>query len=219
MKIIKYISMAFVLVIIFAWLAVNYVVINIPVGKVGVCTQEYAFLSKKGVVPKDFGPGWHLDVGPIHTWREFDSTVQTLEMTRDPNRGDKKERDDVQVQSADGYAVSVDVTVKYRIMKGKAHKVYQDTGSGIKYKTIVRSQAQKACQSLFGQMETEDFYNPKKRRFSNAFKAKLSSPFSTANSAFSCHFSCSLRSFSSFPSAIFRLVIAAAVSRLNSIMA
>ena len=85
-------------------------------------------------------------------------------MTRDPQRGSVKGRDDVQVQSADGYAVSVDVTVKYRIRADKAHKLYEDTGSGVKYKTIVRNEAQRACIGRFGQMKTEDFYNPQARR-------------------------------------------------------
>jgi regulator of protease activity HflC (stomatin/prohibitin superfamily) len=131
---------------------------------VGVRTQEYAIIGKKGVVQEDFSPGWHRALWPIDSWQYFDSTVQTLEMTRDPKRGDRKGRDDVQVQSADGYAVSVDVTLKYRIKPGKAHKLYVDTGSGIRYKAIVRNEAEKTCIAQFGGMKTEDFYNPHVRR-------------------------------------------------------
>jgi len=146
------------------WLIIKSTIIYIPVGTVGVRTQEYAVFGKKGVVGKDFGPGWHRNLGPVDFWVLFDSTVQTLEMTRDPKRGSAKGRDDIQVQSADGYAVSVDMTVKYRIMSGSAYKLYQDTGSGVKYKTIVRNEAQEAAMGLFGQMKTEDFYNPQERR-------------------------------------------------------
>jgi len=106
----------------------------------------------------------HRDLGPIDSRVLFDSTAQTLEMTRDPERGTLTGRDDVQVQSADGYTVSVDVTAKYRIKPGVAHKLYQDTGSRDKYKVIVRNEAQKACMSLLGQMGTEDFYDPEERR-------------------------------------------------------
>jgi regulator of protease activity HflC (stomatin/prohibitin superfamily) len=116
------------------------------------------------VIPSDFGPGWHRDLGPIDKWELFDSTVQSLEMTKDPRYGSNRGRDDVKVQSADGYAVSLDVTVKYRIREGLAHKLYQDTGSGTKYRTIVRNQAEKACMGLLGTMKTEDFYNPEARR-------------------------------------------------------
>lgn len=152
------------MLIIFAWVIVNSTVIFIPAGQVGVVTKAFAILGEKGVVNEDFEPGWHWDVGPLHTWTLFDSTIQTLEMTRQEGYGDRKGRDDVEVQSADGYAVSVDVTVKYRIKSGDAYKLYKQTGGKEKYKTIVRTQSKKACLAQFGEMTTEDFYNPEKRR-------------------------------------------------------
>ncbi len=164
MKRIKLISMLIIIAAIGTYFILTATVTHIPVGIVGVRTQEYALIGKKGVVQEDFSPGWHRAIWPIDSWKYFDSTVQTLEMTRDPQRGDRKGRDDVQVQSADGYAVSVDVTLKYRIQPGKAHKLYVDTGSGNRYKTIVRNEAEKTCIAQFGGMKTEDFYNPHVRR-------------------------------------------------------
>ena len=164
MKITRIVAIAVVGVFIGGILLVKLLTTYVPVGSVGVRTQEYAVFGSKGVFQEDFGPGWHRDLGPIDSWLVFDSTVQTLEMTRDPTRGAVKSKDDVQVQSADGYTVSVDVTIKYRIMKGMAHKVYQNTGPGDKYKVIVRTEAQEACIGLFGQMKTEHFYNPIERR-------------------------------------------------------
>ena len=157
MKTIKMISVLIIVFAICAYIIVKATLTHIPVGIVGVRTQEYALIGKKGVVQEDFSPGWHRALWPIDSWQYFDSTVQTLEMTRDPKRGDRKGRDDVQVQSADGYAVSVDVTIKYRIEPGKAHKLYVDTGSGIRYKAIVRNEAEKTCIAQFGGMKTEDF--------------------------------------------------------------
>jgi regulator of protease activity HflC (stomatin/prohibitin superfamily) len=164
MKTIKMISVLIIVVAIGAYFIVKATLTHIPVGIVGVRTQEYAIIGKKGVVQEDFAPGWHRALWPIDSWHYFDSTVQTLEMTRDPKRGDRKGRDDVQVQSADGYAVSVDVTIKYRIKPGKTHKLYVDTGSGNRYKAIVRNEAEKTCIAQFGGMKTEDFYNPHVRR-------------------------------------------------------
>ncbi|MBT3311150.1 MAG: hypothetical protein HN737_04280 [Desulfobacterales bacterium] len=164
MKALKTVSISVIILIIGTWVTFNYLTIYVPIGNVGVRTQEYGIIGSKGVVQKDFASGWHRELGPIDTWKLFKSTVQTLEMTRDPNRGTIRGRDDVQVQSADGYAVSVDVTVKYRIKNGMAHKLYEDTGSDNKYKTIVRNEAQRACIAIFGTMETEDFYNPINRR-------------------------------------------------------
>jgi regulator of protease activity HflC (stomatin/prohibitin superfamily) len=164
MKRIKLISILIIVITIGTYFVLTATVAHIPVGTVGVRTQEYAIIGKKGVIQEDFSPGWHRAIWPIDSWEYFDSTVQTLEMTRDPSRGDRRGRDDVQVQSADGYAVSVDVTLKYRIQPGKAHKLYVDTGSGERYKTIVRNEAEKTCIAQFGGMKTEDFYNPHVRR-------------------------------------------------------
>jgi len=173
MKSIKTISILVIVVIIGSYMLLKLTVSHVPMGVVGVRTQEYAIFGKKGVVQEDFGPGWHRAIWPIDSWRYFDYTVQTLEMTRDPRRGSRKGRDDVQVQSADGYAVSVDVTIKYRIQPGNAHKLYVDTGSGERYKAIVRNEAEKTCIAQFGGMKTEDFYNPHVRR--KVSKAALSS--------------------------------------------
>jgi regulator of protease activity HflC (stomatin/prohibitin superfamily) len=164
MQSIKFVAVLVIVTIIGGWLIVKALTVYIPIGRVGVRVQQYALFGKKGVVPQDFGPGWHRDLGPIDNWELFDSTVQTLEMTRDPKQGAVRTVDDVKVQSADGYAVSLDVTVKYRIKSEGAHKLYGDTGSGIKYRTIVRNEAEQACMGLFGAMKTEDFYNPEQRR-------------------------------------------------------
>ncbi|MFW5857979.1 MAG: SPFH domain-containing protein [Planctomycetota bacterium] len=164
MKTIKYFSIFVILAAFAALIIKSLVIIYIPAGQVGVRTQEYGILGSKGVVQEDFGPGWHRDFGPIDSWVTFNSTIQTLEMTRDPRRGSRQTRDDVQVQSSDGYKVNVDVTVKYRIQDGQAHKLYQDTGGGERYKVIVRTEAEKACIELFGKMRTEDFYNPAERQ-------------------------------------------------------
>ena len=164
MKTIKTLSIIIIAAIIGGWLVFNMLTIYIPVGMVGVRTQEYGVLGEKGVVSKDFGPGWHRDLGPVDTWVLFDSTVQDLEMTKDERYGAERTNDDVKVQSADGYSVSVDVTIKYRIQGGKAYKLYQDTGGEVRYKTIVRNESERACMGVFGQMKTEDFYDPIERR-------------------------------------------------------
>lgn len=164
MKAIRYLSILIIILIAGGWFVVRSMTIHIPVGKVGVRIQQYSLFGDKGLVRKDFGPGWHRDLGPIDNWELYDSTVQTLEMTKDPATGTRAGRDDVKVQSADGYAISVDVTVKYRIMDGKAHRLYQELGKGSRYKTIVRNEAESACMGLFGTMKTEDFYDPTVRR-------------------------------------------------------
>lgn len=175
MKIIKIISIVFILTTIAVAVILKVFIYNVLPGEVGVMTNNYDFIVDKGVVKKDFKPGWHLSIPGFNSWISFDSTVQVLEMTKNPSRGDRKGRDDVQVQSADGYTVSVDVTVKYRIKDNSAHLVLQDTGTGTKYKTVVRNEAEQSCLAEFGKMKTEDFYNPdQKREKATLVKSRLS---------------------------------------------
>ena len=164
MKAIKWFALLIIILIVGSAVVLRTLTYYVDVGEVGVRTQEYGIFGHRGLIAKDFGPGWHRDFGPIDSWQLFDSTIQTLEMTRDPQQGDRQGRDDIRVQSADGYTVSVDVTIKYRIQEGMAYKMLQITGGGMKYKTIVRNEAESACMDMFGQMTTEEFYNPHVRR-------------------------------------------------------
>ena len=174
MKSVKLVCVVIVAVIFGGWFLLNALTQLVPVGQVGVRIQQYGVLGKKGVVQKDFGPGWHRDLGPIDNWELYDSTVHTLEMTKDPNRGSSRGQDDVKVQSIDGNALSLDVTVKYRIKPDNVHLLFQDTGRGTKYMTIVRNEAESASMRHFGQMKTEDFYNPAmKRMAADQIKAEL----------------------------------------------
>ncbi len=164
MKSIKIAAIIVILVILGGWGLLKGLTQFVPVGITGVRIQQYSILGKKGVVLKDFAPGWHRDLGPLDSWVLYDSTVHTLEMTKDPRHGSTAGRDELMVQSVDGNHISLDVTVKYRIMADKAHLLYQNTGKGTKYMTVVRIDAENACMGFFGQMQTEDFYNPDVKR-------------------------------------------------------
>ncbi|NQU40709.1 MAG: hypothetical protein HQ523_12205 [Lentisphaerae bacterium] len=164
MKSIKVVSVIIIAAILGSWALVEILTVDIPIGQTGVRVQQYGILGKRGVVAMDFGPGWHRDLGPIDSWVMYDSTVQTLEMTKTARRGSSPGQDDVKVQSVDGNAISLDVTVKYRIAEGMAHKLYEDTGAGTQYRTIVRNEAENACMGRFGQMATEEFYDPDQKR-------------------------------------------------------
>ncbi|MDP6631552.1 MAG: SPFH domain-containing protein [Kiritimatiellia bacterium] len=164
MKSIKALSVIVIAVILGGWLTVQLLTVDIPIGQTGVRIQQYGIFGRKGVVQADFGPGWHRDLGPIDSWVGYDSTVQTLEMTKEARHGSSAGEDDVKVQSVDGNKISLDVTVKYRIAEGMAHKLYADTGAGTKYRAIVRNEAEKACMGRFGQMTTEEFYSPEQKR-------------------------------------------------------
>lgn len=180
MKAIRIASVFLCLTIVVLVMTYNVILVRIPLGKVGVLTQQYDFLGEKGVVAEDFGPGWHRDFGPLHSWVVFDSTVQTTEMGRRGGRGvtrgvTRGGSEAVRLKSTDGYNVSLDITVKFRILPGSAHKLYKDSGSEQNYKLIVRNMALDTFREVFGEMKTEDFYNPQIRHTKTvAAKTKLS---------------------------------------------
>ena len=163
MKAIKIISILVIIGIIGFWTFIMTCTIKIPMGKAGVRINEYGVLGTKGIEDKTFGPGWHRDLGPIESWLVYDTTVQTLEMTKNPNFGDRAGIDDLKIQARGGLTVSCDITLKYRIKPGSAHLMLKELGTGDKYKTTVRTQTENTCIAILGQMTPVDFYKPQKR--------------------------------------------------------
>ncbi len=182
MKFIKFLSLLVILAVAGVFVAANFLFIRIELGETGVRTQQYAILGSKGVVQEDFGPGWHRNLPLLDTWKVFDSTVQTTEFTTEQERKETKRiysflssssrryldstggTGQVELKSKDGYTVRLDVTVKYRVTPSEVHKLYQELGSELRYKGIVRDQVQKTIRDVFGTMLTEQFYAPEVRR-------------------------------------------------------
>lgn len=128
--------------------------IKIPPGHAGVLNAEWT----AGLVEHDYGPGFHWDIGPLHTWTSFDTTVQTLNMSL------KEDEGPLQVKSADGATVTLDVTVKYKIRAGRVWKVLKDNGPGEAYKIKVRNEAINVLRRELGALKTEEFYDPRIRQ-------------------------------------------------------
>ncbi len=131
-------------------------IFKVPPGHVGVRTQRIAVFGTQGVVPEDSPPGWNRNFWFIDSWNLFDSTVQTFHMS-------KKSGNPFQLKSYDGYSVNLDVTIKYRIEKGKANTILVNLGAANRYQGFVENLARDACRSAFGVMKTEAFYQPKTR--------------------------------------------------------
>ena len=70
------IGIAIIVIIIGLW----FMIITIDIDRIGVKTAVWGF--RRGVVQKDYKPGWHRNIRQIETWDLFDGTVQTLNLTR-----------------------------------------------------------------------------------------------------------------------------------------
>lgn len=143
-------------------IGVKFFVIKVGVDQVGVRTIIWGV--KRGIVQRDYGPGWHRAITAIDQWDLYDGTVQTLELAKESSRIGHDERREAAIRTADDYDVSVDMIVKYQIKEGEAWKLRQDLGTGERYKVIVENETRDVARSIFGRMVERDLYNPDEKR-------------------------------------------------------
>jgi len=161
----------FLLIISFV-IGVKFFVIKVGVDQVGVRTIVWGV--KRGIVQRDYGPGWHRAISGVDQWDLYDSSVLTLEFAKEPLLMGHYERKDVAIRTADDYDVSVDMLVKFQIKSGEAWKLRQDLGVGERYVIIVENEARDVARSVLGKMVERDLYNPnEKRKRAEEFKVIL----------------------------------------------
>lgn len=153
-------------------IGIKFFVIKVGVDQIGVRTIVWGV--KRGLVQKDYGPGWHRAITSVDQWDLYDSTVQTLELTKQPSRLGHDERPEAAIRTADDYDVSADIIVKYQIKKEQVWKLRQDIGVGERYKIIVENEIRDIARSVLGKMVERDLYNPnEKRKRAEEFKVQL----------------------------------------------
>jgi len=166
-----FIPISIIIAILVIVVGVRFMIIRVEIDQIGVKTVIWGF--KRGVIQKDYKPGWHRFIRQIETWDLFDGTVQTLSLTRDARNAEGKiESQEIRVRTADDYEVSVDIIVKYQIMEGKANKIRQEIGPGNRYKMFVESETKDVARSVLGKMTEKDLYNPDEKR-KRAEEAKI----------------------------------------------
>lgn len=156
-----------------AWILV---VLLLAVGCTRIGPEETGVRSvnlgpNKGIVPKDFGPGYHRYLWPLDSWNRFPSAVQHMRFAPRPP-GPVVDgivfAEALQVTSADGDRVTMHADVFYRIADEAAHQVLQDSGPGDRYVGVVQTLAQDATRVVFGRLQTEDFYHQERRESARA---------------------------------------------------
>ena len=176
------------IVIIILFLLLSTFFIRIPIGYLGVRTHNLGIFGTKGVVDKDFGPGFHRSL-PLHdNWVLFDSTTQTLELTSNPHfrkrasfflsqmdmgQLQSESAPQIEIITKEGYNVSVDITLKYKVKKGYVNKLLRDFGPGRAYKVKVQNTTLDICRRVFGSMVVEEFYNPDIKRQKTTYAMEL----------------------------------------------
>ncbi len=136
-------------------------VYSIGPNDVGVKTNK-TFIGGKGV-QEDIGvPGTIKFYSPfLNEWNSFNKQTQILEMTADVSRGDRRSRDDMRFKTIDGNDISLDITIQYHIDQAKAPYILQHVARDddeLK-EVIVRTIARSKPRDIFGELNTEEFYD------------------------------------------------------------
>ncbi len=128
---------------------------KVPIDKVGV---KIRLLGGEGTVKEDYPPGYVFRIPGIHRLELMDPTLQFHEISKN---GDTKKS--LLLRGSDQYETQVDVTVVYHLKKGEAHKALDKHGPGELFKRSLQSFVEKNIWDELSKLDTEDFYNPKKR--------------------------------------------------------
>ncbi len=126
--------------------------------------------------------GTNIYNGLLNSFYLLDLTVQRLEMTADPTRGDRNVKDDLRIKTVDGSDVFLDLTINYVIRRDMIGEIVKSSGLDESYKfKWVRDYSRSVGRTVFGEMTTEEFYDASVRN-EKAGKAsdelnKLLNPF------------------------------------------
>jgi regulator of protease activity HflC (stomatin/prohibitin superfamily) len=127
----------------------------------------------KGVQEQLYGPGMHVVIPGYERLHKFPRDLQVLDMNDAEVRYNKdnrhaRSREDylvanaIQIQTSEGYQVTVDISVLYRVVN--PFRVVTEVGAGKIYEnTVVVRRADKILRQSLGRLDAEDFYNDKKR--------------------------------------------------------
>jgi hypothetical protein len=158
-----FVPISIVLAIFFIIIVVRFMIIRVEIDQIGVKTAVWGV--KRGVVQRDYGPGWHRYIRKAEKWDLYDATVQTFNFTREARTPDGKiESRELPIRTADDYNVTVDIVIKYQIKRGKAHRIREEIGPGDRYKGFVESDVREVARNVLGKMTEKDLYNPDEKR-------------------------------------------------------
>lgn len=98
----------------------------------------------------------------INDWRTYDISTQNLLMTANATGGDRKQKDDLQFKTRDGNDIETDVTVRWRIDRGRITHIWRNvapTTDELKER-VVRPMARTYIRDILNRLDSEEFYNP-----------------------------------------------------------
>ena len=118
-------------------------------GQVGVRYSKWG----DGVTSGDFGPGLHLSVPGVHKWHLLSRGTELMSW---------RAQQPLDVRTADGSTVALELSVPYRIQEGAAHRIVA-RGARAPDPPQGRAHGEPILLDAFGQLVSEDFADTEKR--------------------------------------------------------
>src|SRR4051794_20895440 len=126
--------------------------------------KQITYGAGKGIKPDIYRAGLHY-VGAGERMHTFPTDVQMLNLTNEAN---ERAKDDVRrtpplnIQTSEGYNVTVDISLIYRIED--PYKVFVNVGPGKLYEdSLMIPRSEQNLRKRLGELDAEEFYNVKKR--------------------------------------------------------
>jgi regulator of protease activity HflC (stomatin/prohibitin superfamily) len=152
--------------------AVGWVSLTQKVASEEVGVLQVYFGPNKGVHKELYGPGLHMVVPGYERLHVFPRDLQVLDLNdqeiawveREGGSfpADYKLAPSIRIQTSEGYQVTVDVTMLYRVVDPYA--VVTKVGAGRIYETkVVARRADKILRQTLGRLDAEDFYDDHRR--------------------------------------------------------
>lgn len=120
---------------------------------------DVPFGPGKGIQPEIYGPGVYLVIPGFERIHSFPRDLQILEMNDNKVEGSSlaNHAPSIRIQTSEGYQVTVDVTVSYRVVD--PYKVITSVGPGRLYESqLVLPRADRYLRQYLGQLNAEEFY-------------------------------------------------------------
>ncbi|HVE83777.1 MAG TPA: SPFH domain-containing protein [Myxococcales bacterium] len=127
--------------------------------------KQVTWGTGKGVKPEIYRTGLHWVTPGAERILRFPTDIQTLNLTNDPNEraaDDARRAAALNIQTSEGYKVSVDISVLYRI--ADPYKVITQVGPGKLYEdSLVIPRSEQTLRKSLGELDAENFYDVEKR--------------------------------------------------------
>ncbi len=118
---------------------------------------------KKGIQEAIYGPGLHFVMPGYERLHVFPRDIQLLEFNENISASqDAVVSHPIRIQTSEGYQVTVDVTIAYRIVD--PYLLIKDVGPGDLYKTsMMIPRSDKILRQSLGRLNAEEFYQGARR--------------------------------------------------------